>query len=131
MPDVPRIGTASRSQFQVKPEHTISLAGPQVPPLLATPWLIWFMEHAALELLRPFLEPGQISVGTHVDIEHIAGALLEDEVTCIARLIHHEGNLYSFHVEAHDKVETLAKGIHKRRVVEIERLRRRLERKQP
>lgn len=124
----PKIGSDFQSRFRVKPEHTITLAGQALPAVLATPWLIWFMEHAALELLQPFLEPGEITVGTHVDIEHLGGALLDEEVVCTARLIHQEGGLFSFRVEAHSNEECLAKGIHKRRVVEVERLARRLQR---
>lgn len=131
MPGVPKIGSHTESRFQVKPEHTITLAGPSLPPVLATPWLIWFMEHAALDLLEPFLAPGEISVGTHIDIQHLAAALLEDEVTCTARLIHHEGDLYSFHIEARHDGEYLAKGIHKRRIVPVERLARRLQKNRP
>lgn len=127
MPGIPKIGSVRESRFQVKPEHTIELSGRSLPPVLATPWLIWFMEHAALELLQPSLGPGEITVGTQIDMEHLAGALLDDEVVCTARLIHHDGNRFSFQIEAHHQGECLAKGLHKRCVVEVARLARRLQ----
>jgi predicted thioesterase len=100
-----------------------------LPAVLATPWLIWFMERAALQLVEPHLDPGEITVGTHVDIEHLAPALEGDEVACRAKVIHHDGPVCTFQVEAHSGQECLAKGLHKRRVVEVERLARRLEKK--
>ncbi|MCA9069888.1 MAG: thioesterase family protein [Planctomycetaceae bacterium] len=129
MPDGPKIGSVYELRFRVKPEHTISLAGESLPPILATPWLIWFMEHAALELVQPFLNSGEITVGTHVDIEHLAGALLNEDVICSARLIHSEGRSYSFRIQADVRGDCLAKGIHKRRVVKLQRLAERLRQK--
>ena len=129
MQSSPKIGSVLETRFEVKPEHAIQFA--DLPPVLATPWLIWFLEHAALEMLEPFLGPGEISVGTKVDIEHLAAALVGDEVTCSARLIHHEGAEYTFQVEAKHQSDRLANGLHKRRIVETARLARRLKRDQP
>jgi fluoroacetyl-CoA thioesterase len=126
---VPKIGASLETRFRVEPKHTINFGVANLPPVLATPWLIWFLEHGALQLMEPFLDPGEITVGTQVDIEHLAPALVGAEVVCSARVIHHEGPLYTFHIEAHDEQDLLAKGLHKRRVVETERLARRLEKK--
>lgn len=126
MQGFPKIGSMSETRFTVTTENVIEFAETSLPPVLATPWLIWHMEHAALQLLEPFLDPGEISVGTQVDVEHLAAALIGDEVVCTARLIHHEGSTCTFQVEAHHEETRLAKGLHKRRIVETERLARRL-----
>ncbi len=129
MQNFPKVGSVLETRFSVEPQHMIDFQQDNLPPVLASPWLIWFLEHAALELLKPFLEPGEISVGTHVDIAHLAAALVAEEVVCTARMIHHEGPAFSFQVEAHRDAECLAKGLHKRRVVEVARLARRLNKK--
>ena len=126
----PKVGTSLETRFRVEPEHAIDFAEGGLPPILATPWLIWHLEHAALELMRPVLEPGKITVGTHVDIEHLTAALVGEEVVCTARVIHHAGPLATFQVGAYAGGECLAKGLHKRRVVETARLARRLQKKQ-
>ena len=130
MQAVPKVGASLETRFLVEPKHAIDFGEPGLPPVLATPWLIWFLEHAALQLMEPFLIPGEITVGTQVEIEHLAPALVGAEVSCSARVIHHEGLLYTFQIEAHDEQDQLAKGLHKRRVVEVQRLARRLEKKQ-
>jgi predicted thioesterase len=129
MQGFPKVGSSLETRFLVEAKHAIALAEGNLPPILATPWLIWFLEHAALELLKPFLDPGEISVGSHVDIEHLAAALVGEEIVCSARIIHHEGPAFTFQVEAHDQKDCLAKGLHKRRVVETSRLARRLQKK--
>ena len=127
MQGFPRIGSSLETRFPVERQHTIDFPG--LPPVLATPWLIWFLERAALQLIEPHLDPGEITVGTHVDIEHLAPALVGEEVQCTAKVIHHEGPVCTLHVEAFSGKECLAKGLHKRRVVEVQRLARRLEKR--
>ncbi len=111
----PRIGQRLEQTHRVEELHAIKLEG--LPPVLATPWLIWMIEHTALELLRPSLEPGEISVGVHVEWEHAAAALMGAELRTQARVIHHDGPVVTFQVEAHDDHERLGRGLHKRRVV--------------
>jgi predicted thioesterase len=129
MQGFPRIGSRLETRFRVEPAHTIHCAEAGLPPVLATPWLIWFMERAALALIEPHLDSGEITVGTHIDIEHLAPALEGEEVACVAKIIHHDGPVCTFQVEARSGHECLAKGLHKRRVVEAKRLARRLEKK--
>jgi predicted thioesterase len=50
-------------------------------------------------------------------------------VVCRARVIHVDGPVVTFKVEAHDGVETIARGIHRRRVIDVERFRGRIEKK--
>src|SRR5687767_10097285 len=108
MQGFPRIGSSLESRFRVESAHTIDFAIAGLPKVLATPWLIWFMERAALELVEPHLDPGEITVGTHVDIEHLAPALEGDEVACLAKVIHHDGPVCTFQVEARSGEECLA-----------------------
>jgi predicted thioesterase len=69
-------------------------------------------------------------VGTLVEVEHLAPAPEGSSVTCRARVIHVDGPVVTFQVEAHDGVEPIARGIHRRRVIDVDRFARRVARKQ-
>lgn len=116
----PKIGSSSERKFTVDATHSISF-GPSGPSVLSTPWLVWFLEHAALDAALPFLEPGEITVGTRVEVDHLAPTPIGAQVTCTARIVHSEGPAISFQLEASDGHETIARGLHKRRVVKIDR----------
>ena len=68
----PRPGQSAKIRFVVEAKHIIDFAEEGMPAVLATPWLIWFMEHTAREAMLPHLEPTESTVGTLVDIEHLA-----------------------------------------------------------
>jgi len=116
--------------FCVKQGHAIDFAEEQMPSVLSTPWLIWYMELAAREALVDLLEPGESSVGVHVDVEHLAPTPLGLKVTCRGRVINTDGALISFQIEAHDEAELIARGLHKRRVIQADRFSERVKRKQ-
>jgi predicted thioesterase len=117
----PKIGTSAERKFTVEASHAISFGPNGPPPVLSTPWLVWFLEHAALDAALPFLEPGEITVGTRIEVDHLAPTPVGAPVTCTARIIHSEGPVISFQLEADDGHETIARGFHKRRVVKVER----------
>lgn len=121
----PKVGTRHETTFAVAPEHTVTFPG--LPPVLATPWLIWFLEHAALDLARPSLEPGELTVGTRVELDHLAPAKIGEQVACTAQVVLADGPEITFRIEAACGARVLSRGLHKRRVVQAERLRRRLE----
>jgi predicted thioesterase len=125
----PKIGTTGQRQFTVEVEHAINFGISGLPPVLSTPWLIWFLEHAALDAALPFLEPGEITVGTSIEVDHLAPTPLGAIVTCIARIVHSEGPVISFQLEADDGHETIARGFHKRRAVKVDRFAARVAKK--
>ena len=67
--------------------------------------------------------------GTFVEVEHLAPAPEGFTVTCRARVILVDGPVVTFQIEAHDGVEPIARGIHRRRVIDVDRFARRIERK--
>ncbi len=117
----PKIGDTGQLRFVVAAEHTINIADNAELAVLSTPSLIWFLEHAAREALQSLLEPEETSVGTAVEIEHLAATPLGHEVTCTARVILVEGSTLTFQVSAQDQREVIARGLHKRRVVRQQR----------
>ena len=100
-----------------------------MPAVLATPWLVGYLEQAAREAINPYLEDHERSVGTFIEVEHLAPAPEGFSVTCRARVIHSVGPVVTFQVEAHDGVEVIARGLHRRRVIDVDRFARRVERK--
>jgi fluoroacetyl-CoA thioesterase len=129
MKQAPRTGLTGQQVIIVGPENRISFADARMPGVLATPWLIAHLEYAARDALATCLEDHERSVGTSVDIEHLAPAPEGFTVTCRAKVIHCHGPVITFQVEAHDGVELIARGIHKRRVIDVDRFARRVQRK--
>jgi predicted thioesterase len=125
----PRVGTVAERRFTVEPSHAVHFAEAGLPPVLSTPWLVWFMEHAALDAAGPALEAGEITVGIHLEVEHLAPTPVGATVVCKARVVHAEGAVISFQIEARDDHELVARGFHKRSVVQAQRLAGRLRRK--
>ncbi len=123
-----RIGIVGEREFVVEPNHAIAL-GNGMPPVLSTPWLIWFLEHAALEAVRPELDAGESTVGLEIELRHLVPTPLGQTVTCTARLIQVEGSRLTFQVEARDEQELVARGVHKRQIIGIEGFARRVQRK--
>jgi fluoroacetyl-CoA thioesterase len=124
-----RIGTVGEERFVVNEQHLIDFAHDGMPQILCTPWLIWFLEHAARNAVLPLLEPGDSTVGVVLNLEHMAATPLGAQVVCHARVIYADGPLISFQIEAHDEHEQIARGTHKLRVIEVARLAKRLQSK--
>jgi fluoroacetyl-CoA thioesterase len=125
-----KVGATGEQRFVVEPVHTIDFAGGGMPAILCTPWLVWFLEHAAREAVLPFLGEGESTVGSHVDVDHLAATPIGHSVTCLARVVNMEGRLIAFKLEARDETEVIARGFHRLRVIQVERLARRVDAKQ-
>jgi fluoroacetyl-CoA thioesterase len=129
MNQIPRLGLQGEQRIVVGPENRISFADTRMPAVLATPWLIAHLESAARDALAGCLEDHERSVGTFVEVEHLAPTPEGCTVTCRARVIHVNGPVVTFQIEAHDGIEPIARGIHRRRVIDVDRFARRLEQK--
>jgi len=80
-------------------------------------------------LLVSFLPSGQDSVGTHVDLRHLAATPIGMQVTLRAEIISVDGRRVRFRIEARDEQEKIAEGTHERFVMDIERFASRMETK--
>src|SRR4029079_4175659 len=123
-------GLAAEERVTVGPSNRIVFADDRMPAVLATPWVLAHLEYAARAAIAPCLEPHERSVGTYVEVEHLAPVPEGFTVVCRARVILADGPVVTFKVEAHDGTETVARGIHKRRVIDVDRFARRVGRKQ-
>ncbi len=129
MKQIPRIGLTGEFQIKVGPDNRISFADDRMPAVLATPWLVGYLESTARDAIAPCLAANERSVGTFIELEHLAPAPEGFSVTCRARVIHVDGAIITFQVEAHDGVEPIVRGIHRRRVIDVDRFARRIKRK--
>jgi len=129
MKQPPRTGMTGERSIAVGPDNRVSFADGRMPAVLATPWLVAYLEQAARDAIAPCLEPHERCVGTFLELEHLAPTPEGFTVSCRARVILVDGPVVTFQVEAHDGVESIARGIHRRRVIDVDRFARRVERK--
>jgi fluoroacetyl-CoA thioesterase len=105
----------------VEEKHTAVHLGSGGVHVLATPIMVALMEAAARNLVDPKLEPGHMSVGTSLNIKHLAATPLGMRVTARAELASVEGRKLTFKVEAFDEREKIGEGAHTRAVINLER----------
>jgi predicted thioesterase len=86
--------------------------------VLSTPNMIALIERAAIECVQPHLAPGQATVGTKVDIAHLAGTLVGMTVTITVELTEVDRRRLAFKVEVHDEVDQAGRGTHERFIVD-------------
>ena len=129
MKSIPRQGQSAEEIIVVGPGNTILFADARMPPVVSTPSLIAHLEIAARKAIEPCLDDHERSVGSWIEVEHLAPVPEGFTVTCRARVILVNGPVVTFQVEAHDGVEVVAKGVHRRRVIDADRFRARVERK--
>jgi predicted thioesterase len=129
MKGTPKVGTTGERRFLVEARHAIDFAEGGMPAVLSTPWLAWFLEHAAREAVLPFLGPGESTVGTYLEVRHSAPTRVGQDVTCRARVVQVEGTAISFQLEARDAHELIARGFHRLQVIRVDRFARRVQRK--
>jgi fluoroacetyl-CoA thioesterase len=122
----PPTGTTHELRVTVGSEHVIDFATDGMPAVLATPRLIGLLERTAREALYPFLDADERSVGIEIDLRHLAPSPLGAKVSCLARVIGSDGPIVTFHLEARDEQELIARGLHKRAVIRVESFARRV-----
>jgi len=130
MKTIPKVGAVGEQRFRVEAKHAIDFADGDMPAVLCTPWLIWFLEHAAREAVLPCLEASESTVGTEIEVQHVAPTPVGGTITCQARVVRVEGAEVWFQLEAHDQSERIAKGFHKLRVIRKDRFAKRVSTKQ-
>jgi fluoroacetyl-CoA thioesterase len=129
MKGIPKVGTTGEIRFVVEPRHAIDFAEGGMPAVLSTPWLIWFLEHAARAAVLPLLEPGESTVGMEVQVRHLAPTPVGQTVTCRARVLFAEKSEVSFQLDAYDERERITRGLHRLRVIRVDRFAERVARK--
>lgn len=89
-----------------------------LPPVFATAFMVGFMEWACIEALRPYLEDGWQTVGTHIYLSHVAPTPPGMKVTARVELIKIVGRTLRFRVDCYDECDLIGSGIHERTVID-------------
>lgn len=118
--DVP-VGAKGRHEIVVRDEHTAPRVGSGRVRVLATPVMVNLMEAAALAAAEYYLPSGHQSLGTHLDIRHIAATPVGMRAWAEAEVMRIEGRTITFRVAAYDEKELIGDGTHERVVVNVER----------
>jgi len=122
-------GLTGSAALVVGPEHTAPFVGSGRIAVLATPVMINLIEAAALAAIEHLLPAGHQSLGTHLDVSHVAATPVGLRVTATAEVTAMEGRTVTFRVEARDEIETIGGGTHQRVVVSVARFDERVQRK--
>src|SRR5688572_20605951 len=119
--DLSRIRPALRGEVKlvVAEEHTAPSIGSGRVHVLATPVMINLIEAAALSAVEHLLPAGYQSLGTHLDVRHIAATPVGMRVWASAVVESTAGRTISFKVEARDEKELIGDGVHQRVVVNV------------
>jgi fluoroacetyl-CoA thioesterase len=116
--------SASRS-YSVDRERTIDFMG-EAARVYATPMMVRDIEMTCRELLLAHLDPGEDSVGTRVEVDHLAATLLGQRVTIEVKIAEIKGRAVAFEVSGSDGIDTICRGRHGRFVVDVKQTEQRL-----
>lgn len=115
------IGTRCQVEQVVDETLTAQAAGSGALPVFGTPFMLAMMENAALTCLQPFLEEGQGSVGTYLDVRHSAPTPVGMKVTAEAEIYDVNERTVMFKVRAWDEKGPIGEGTHTRVIINNEK----------
>jgi predicted thioesterase len=125
----PKVGATGELAFKIEPQHAIDFAAGGMPAVLSTPNLVGFLERTAREAMAGCLDDDERSVGTEIELRHLAPTPVGQTIHCTARVIHAEDREVTFQISARDEHELIARGLHKRAVIRVDRFAQRVQEK--
>ena len=106
------------TRFTVDRERTIGFMGEKAR-VYATPMLVRDIEMACRGLLLEHLDPGEDSVGTRIELDHLAATLLDMPVELTVSVVSVKGRVVTLEVSGRDSVDLICRGKHHRFVVDV------------
>jgi len=122
-------GLSGSVEITVGEEHTAPSIGSGKVRVLATPVMINLIEAAALKAIEHLLDPGYQSLGTHLDVHHVAATPVGMRARATAEVTKVDGRTVTFKVEARDEKDVIGYGTHERVVVNVEKFDARVQKK--
>ena len=116
------LGLVGRFEITPGPSHTAAAAGNTGVEVVGTPFLIGYFENAAHRAILSHCEPGEVTVGTRIEVDHLAAALPGRPVVAEAQVIAVDGRRISFSVEVRQGERLLMQGRHSRAIIKLEKL---------
>jgi predicted thioesterase len=120
------VGLKGELRRQVTDDIAINFLGLEGARVLATPFMVNLIEMTCRDSILPLLDPGFDSVGTEVNVKHLAATPLGMHVTFTSEVLAVEDRRIRFKVAAFDDKEQVAEGTHERFVINVERFAKRL-----
>ena len=114
-------GIKGTQTVEVVYENTATAVGSGVLEVFATPCMLALMEKTACDSVIPYLEEGNGTVGTEVNIKHVAATPIGMTVRCESELIEVDGRRLVFTVAAYDDAGIIGEGTHERFIVNNEK----------
>ncbi len=111
-------GLKNEKELTVTDELTAAKMGSGLAPVYATPCMIALIEGTAAESVEPFLEEGQGTVGTRIDVQHLAATPIGMKVRCDTELIEIDRKKLVFKAEVYDETGLVGKGQHERFIID-------------
>ena len=118
------IGIRAEVAQVVEHRHTLAVVDPELPLVLATPWMIGWMEFACFQAQKPFCEPGEATVGTAIHVDHRAPTTVGETVIAEAVLERIDGRFFIYRVSARNARQPIGSGTVHRAVVNVARFMR-------
>ncbi len=116
-----KLGMTGEAATVVAHENTAARVGAGGVEVFGTPMMIALMEQASWQSVANDLEPGYVTVGTLVNVRHLAATPLGQRVRATAELVEIEGRRLLFKVEAFDEKQKIGEGQHERFIVNLDR----------
>jgi fluoroacetyl-CoA thioesterase len=129
LPPEVRPGLTGRAELVVGTNDTAARVGSGRIAVLATPVMIGVIEAAALEAVEHLLAGGTQSLGTRLDVSHVAATPVGMRLAATAELVAVEGRQLTFRVRAEDEFDLVSEGTHSRVVVDVARFDKRVRQK--
>jgi fluoroacetyl-CoA thioesterase len=136
MKDTLKPGIEHEFTFTITEAKTVPALYPEssefqvMPDVFATGYMVGLIEWTCIQALNPFLDwPEEQTVGTHINVSHIAATPPGLEVTAKVRLVEVDGRRLVFEVEAHDGIDLIARGKHERCVINEDKFNRKMKSK--
>lgn len=116
-----KLGVRGIAEVRVDSSNTAKRVGSGSLEVFATPMMVALMEAAAVNAVAGYLEDGETSVGTKIDVSHISASPVGANITANAEVTGVDGREVTFNVSASDDSGLIGEGIHKRFVVNSEK----------
>jgi predicted thioesterase len=123
------IGATATKEIIVEREMTVAHFVDNMPEVYGTPIMIFHMETTSGSAIQQHLPEGFVSVGTVVNVKHLAATPVGSKVTLKATVTEVGEHTITFAVEAHDEKEKIGEGTHVRAAVEVGRFMKRVKAK--
>ena len=124
-----RPGLVGSVSWKATERHSAEAWGSGAVPVFATPSLVGLMETAAMEALHGHLSDSDTTVGTRIEVSHLAATPIGDEVRADATLVSVDGRKLTFELVAYDSRQKIGEGRHERVIVSRDRFLARLGRR--